>query len=74
MKPQDIETRHTLLTCPVCKLNIAATVTAKVEIGTPGAYDAERNSLDLPVTTTPIRFNVNHICTGPCSDQSEASR
>lgn len=64
MKPEPQTFRHELMTCPVCRMTIAADVTFELATKTLG-MDVEKNEVRVEVDTIPTRFSVTHICTGP---------
>jgi hypothetical protein len=70
MKPQELVTKTTLMTCPCCLLNIQAQVTAVVTL-TPGEIDGATVKVDAKTTMT--QFDVQHACPGlPASDEAQS--
>lgn len=71
-KPVTRESFVDLIACPVCALQIRAK--AQIEIQPELGEAKSDGTVAVNVSTRMVRFNVNHICTGPVAADVEADR
>lgn len=63
MRTSDMQTRHPVMSCPVCDETIHADVTVKPNLGT-AVVAADGKSVDVPVEAEMTRFSLSHHCKG----------
>ena len=68
--PGDLETRHEVMACPVCKRAIFADVTVRPILGTPVVKT--EGTVTVPVTAEMTRFTIQHRCSGRVVNEAAA--